>query len=340
MSPILTIAMPVFGKKELVAQMIDSIRANDFEAWQLLAIDDGSPDDTPAWLTARYKDDPRITILRRDRQPKGAQTCRNIGLEKAQGRYIIWFDSDDRIMPYCLRQRVEAMEARPECDFLVFPSYVIKGDKDVFSEPEFTYGWRFSTDVKADFARRRLPFVVVNNIYRIASLRRSGLVWDEELRALQDADFNIHALWAGLRYDFANGKPDYGYRIGYSTATVSSGMISADRQASHLRSIDRMYGVYTQHSGSAYHRALLTGVFTLCARFFANGVTPDFARGMVAVVKKHDQRGALLLRLVFSTALALGHVMPKKRARQVAMLPWLIGNGRWVKRKSKLKINN
>ena len=45
-SPHLSIIMPVFNHKEMVATMIDSILANDYQDWELLAVDDGSTQDT------------------------------------------------------------------------------------------------------------------------------------------------------------------------------------------------------------------------------------------------------------------------------------------------------
>ena len=108
----LSIIMPVFNHHDEVATMIDSILANDFQSWELLAVDDGSEADTLQLLERYAEADSRIKVVRRDRQPKGAQTCRNIGLEMACGEFVIIFDSDDYIAPYCLRQRVEMLQKR------------------------------------------------------------------------------------------------------------------------------------------------------------------------------------------------------------------------------------
>ena len=119
--PMLSIVMPVYNKLEQTLYMIESIRANRFQLWELLVVDDGSDEDTITVLNQLPYKDSRIRIIRRNRSPKGAQTCRNIGMEQAQGKYIIFFDNDDYVLPHCLETRVNAMESNPSLDFMVFP---------------------------------------------------------------------------------------------------------------------------------------------------------------------------------------------------------------------------
>lgn len=88
-SPTLSIVIPFFNKKVLTGKMIDSIIANKFTSWELLAIDDGSSQETLDYLK-KYEVYDNIQIIHRNIEPKGAQTCRNIGLQKARGEYIVF----------------------------------------------------------------------------------------------------------------------------------------------------------------------------------------------------------------------------------------------------------
>ena len=72
-----------------------------------------------------FAKDERMHYLHRNREPKGPQTCRNIGLENARGEFIIFFDSDDQVFPFTLKKRVEALRSREDLDFMVFPSGVL-----------------------------------------------------------------------------------------------------------------------------------------------------------------------------------------------------------------------
>ena len=82
--------MPVFNRKNLVAIMLDSILTNDFNDYEVLAVDDGSDEDTIALLNEYQNKDNRIKLIQRTELPKGATKCRNIGIDKAQGEYIFF----------------------------------------------------------------------------------------------------------------------------------------------------------------------------------------------------------------------------------------------------------
>ena len=86
---ILSIIIPIFNHKNEVGVMIDSIRNNTFNEWELLAIDDGSDEETLRLISTYMDIDHRIKLIKRVRLPKGAPTCRNIGIENSSGKYIL-----------------------------------------------------------------------------------------------------------------------------------------------------------------------------------------------------------------------------------------------------------
>ena len=143
---VLSIVMPVFNHPDDLKTMLNSILANTYQEWELLAVDDGSNEDTKETLRQYSNQDGRIHFIERNREPKGAQTCRNIGFEQARGEYIVFFDSDDYIAPYCLEQRVREIEAHPEQDFIVFRSGTYY-DNTFHQEPnKFNYGYPIYKD--------------------------------------------------------------------------------------------------------------------------------------------------------------------------------------------------
>lgn len=325
----LSIIMPVFNHHDDVAVMIDSILANDFSSWELLAVDDGSDADTLAMLERYAQNDGRIRVIRRGRQPKGAQTCRNIGLEKAVGEYLVFFDSDDFVTPYCLRQRVEAISAHAEYDFMVFPSGIYeKGQFMPIAHP-YVFGYHIYKDDVAQFASRQLPFIVWNNIYRTAPLRASGVRWDERLLSLQDADFNVSAIASGLRYGYACGaRPDYGYRIG-SEQSVSKNIIGNSHIQSHVYANAKMYDVVCGFCGRRYRRSLFRGTLNLYnACLSGNGIDNAFADRLAGTLRHRDAFHWMVLRIQTAATRMLGKVLPGKRARQLPMLCFLIGRNR------------
>ncbi len=233
MSSIVSIVVPFFNRSKLVCGTISYIVGQTYSDWELIIVDDGSEEKEYQTVKTECEKDHRIRIERRpESRIKGAQSCRNIGLELAMGEYIIFFDSDDYVPNYCLEQRVSFMEQHPDLDFAVFP-YAEFVDNPY--SPETIGGLRYYEDDLREFVARRLPFMVWSNIYKTESLRNNNIQWDTNLKSLQDAHFNISVLCAGLKYDYAEKcLIDYYNRIGNKGASISKGIYSPGHFDSHI----------------------------------------------------------------------------------------------------------
>lgn len=94
--PQLSIIIPIFNRAHLIEETLNSILAQTFTDWECIIVDDGSTDNTLDVIKTYAKKDYRFKIFKRPQTlPKGANACRNIGLENAIGNYIVFFDSDD-----------------------------------------------------------------------------------------------------------------------------------------------------------------------------------------------------------------------------------------------------
>lgn len=324
--PIVSIVMPVFNHCSDVATMVDSIISNDFTDWELLAIDDGSDQKTLDLLHEYAAKDKRLKVIIRNRAPKGAQTCRNIGMEKAEGEYIVFFDSDDYIAPYCLRQRVEAIANHAELDFMVFPSGIYQKERFLNIAHPYVYGYKIFDDDIAQFSKRQLPFIVWNNIYRTSSLRKHGLKWDVHLLSLQDADFNISSIACGMRYAYAtNAKADYGYRIA-SKSSVSKNIQGSKHISSHLYATKKMCEVVHSFCGSRYDWHLFKGALSIYNQCMSGaGLNNEFAESLIETLHCCNCRYWLLLRFQVIATHVLHLFLPEKLSRQIPMGFYLIG---------------
>ncbi len=103
--------VPVYNGEAYLAEALDSILAQTLPALEVLVVDDGSSDGTPA-VARRYGD--RITYLR---QPHAGQSvARNHGVRVARGNLLAFLDADDLAHPAKLARQVARFEARPELD--------------------------------------------------------------------------------------------------------------------------------------------------------------------------------------------------------------------------------
>ena len=117
-APAVSVCIPAYRGAAHIGEAIESVLAQTFADFELVVIDDASPDETAA-LAARYRD-PRIRLLRNARNA-GVQANWNRCLELARGRYFKLLPQDDLIAPECLAREVEVLDAdRGERLALVF----------------------------------------------------------------------------------------------------------------------------------------------------------------------------------------------------------------------------
>lgn len=106
---LVSVVLPTWNRPALTLRAIDSVRAQTWDHWELLVIDDGSSDDTVDQLRAAAGDDPRIGLI--ERPHEGVCAARNAGLAAARGGYVAFLDSDNRWEPGFLEAMVTTMQA-------------------------------------------------------------------------------------------------------------------------------------------------------------------------------------------------------------------------------------
>ncbi len=96
MNPLVSIIIPTYNRAYLIGETLDSIIAQSYNNWECIVVDDGSTDATITVMDGFKAKDTRFQYFTRPTEKlKGANSCRNIGLDKAKGAFIIFFDSDD-----------------------------------------------------------------------------------------------------------------------------------------------------------------------------------------------------------------------------------------------------
>ena len=92
-SPLISVVIPTYNKSSYLIEMLRTIKEQTYNNWELLIVDDGSDEIEYEKVNEFVSDDERIKLMKRNREPKNGDTCRNIGMEQARGKYIIIFDS-------------------------------------------------------------------------------------------------------------------------------------------------------------------------------------------------------------------------------------------------------
>ena len=120
--PEISIIVPVYKTERFLSACISSILAQTFTDFELILVDDGSPDNCPALCDAAAKRDSRVWVIHK--QNGGVSTARNAGLDAAQGNWIAFVDSDDTVEPEYLEKMHKAV-LETGADFAICSSQCI-----------------------------------------------------------------------------------------------------------------------------------------------------------------------------------------------------------------------
>ncbi len=115
---LVSVVIPVYNMEKYVAEAIDSVLSQTFRDFEVIVVDDGSTDGSPAVLAAYGN---RVRVIRQTN--RGGAAATNIGIHRARGRWISWLSADDVWEPTKLERQVEIVSARPDVG-MVYTDYV------------------------------------------------------------------------------------------------------------------------------------------------------------------------------------------------------------------------
>ena len=104
----ISIIIPVYNKEAYVERCFRQLMAQDFYSFEMIAVDDGSTDGSGKICDKMAQEDERIRVIHTANG--GVTAARRRGLEEASGRYIMFVDSDDELLPGALNTMYKAIE--------------------------------------------------------------------------------------------------------------------------------------------------------------------------------------------------------------------------------------
>ena len=99
-TPLVSIVMPCYQSGQTLSRTVKSIQAQTVSDWELIAVDDGSRDDTLCVLERLAKDEPRMRVIHQENG--GVSSARNAGMDVSLGKWIFFVDADDHLCPHAL----------------------------------------------------------------------------------------------------------------------------------------------------------------------------------------------------------------------------------------------
>ena len=192
MAQLVSVILPVYNARNDLARCLDSILSQDYKDLEIIAVNDGSRDDSLEALERYARWDERLKVFS---QPNsGVSAARNLALEKAQGAYVRFVDADDALPPGSIRLMVEAMETA-QADLVIAPyTEVLAGFRKVHGELKCRakLQQRDFLDFYRQYPNSFYYSVLWNKLYRMEVIRQNGLAFETGMTWSEDFVFNAN----------------------------------------------------------------------------------------------------------------------------------------------------
>ncbi|RNC86879.1 MAG: glycosyltransferase family 2 protein [Winogradskyella sp.] len=207
--PLVSIIIPSYNRADLIGETLNSIKAQTITNWECIVVDDGSTDNTHEVMVGFCENDNRIQFVQRPQdKPKGANACRNYGLEICKGQYVNWLDSDDMYHPEKLQKQISSIQDN-EMPFSVCKSYVFNTSIDE-SESLLLKSQKIKTqDSFNDFISKHIIIPIQAPIFKKQFLIDNDFYFDESLQAGQEWELFARILHKETNYSDLNEPLDY-----------------------------------------------------------------------------------------------------------------------------------
>lgn len=258
-NPKVSIIVPAYKAEKFLPRCIEGVLSQTFRDWELILVDDGSPDGSGDLCDSYAANNSQIRVLHK--QNGGVSSARNHGLDNAKGELVTFLDADDYWYPEYLGRMVS-----PDADLVVCGFQGIEGCE--FSPVEESFG-------KADGSRFEnlvnVPYYLDSpwcKMFKRSIIEGNHLRFDPKLRLTEDTVFSYEYLCACHNVKVLSDKL-YFYD-GVWGGTSSKYKLSEQelryictRSVGCIRKLNHTFGTNIPYRHKAFHLNKLDGLFSL-----------------------------------------------------------------------------
>ena len=218
-----SIIVPVYKVEPYLEKCVRSVLNQTFTDFELILVDDGSPDRSPAICDELAKSDARIRVIHKNNG--GASTARNAALAVAKGTYISFLDADDFWLNESVLYDIYSLIRKQNAEIVVIKAINYYQNSDTFSE---TYNSFLSKDLEPDHYELNLYRLISASAYRANAwnkvflrelMERNNLFFTEGTIA-EDVDWAARLCLAARSITILDN-PVYAYRTGRPGSVTS-----------------------------------------------------------------------------------------------------------------------
>ncbi len=232
---LVSVIIPCYNHGHFLEQAIESVLAQSYSDFEIIVVDDGSTDNTTE-VVRRHS---RVRYVYQENA--GLSSARNTGLWHSHGKFLVFLDADDRLLPHALETGVGCIRERPECAFVSGRCRVIDSNGAILPSPrqlqvenehylkllqgssyiwcpatvlyqrrifDFVHGFNVALSPAADYElylRVTRDFPVYSHKQVIAEYRQHHLSMSRDVLAMERAALAAH----DAQWDFAKANSRY-----------------------------------------------------------------------------------------------------------------------------------
>lgn len=196
--PTFSIIVPVYNVEKYLKKCVDSILNQSFSDFELILIDDGSPDSSGAICDAYAANDSRVRVIHK--LNGGVSSARNAGLQQAVGKYVVFCDGDDSLLNHYLEKMYNILQPGIHLAICGFESVDEQGnpiqgrrsnDCSLDSLPRY-----LDNDLFWKLFKGKRISSCYDKAFRMDLIRQYGLEFPLNVSMAEDTDFVLRYLMA------------------------------------------------------------------------------------------------------------------------------------------------
>ena len=191
---LVSVIMPVYNSEDYLENAVETVLRQDFDGFELIVVDDGSPDESGKICDRIAQKDSRVVVIHKPNG--GICSARNAGLDRARGKYIAFCDNDDEYLPGLISENY-ALAERENADLVRFCRSKTETYNGKVVTETTTGGFSLQTIRSVETGRKygeikRARSGVWTGMYKKEFLDKHGIRFDESMRfGYEDVMFNL-----------------------------------------------------------------------------------------------------------------------------------------------------
>lgn len=222
----LSVIIPVWNTGENATKLIENL-LRQYDDLEIIAVDDGSTDDSLEKLEKTSDSSlarGRVKVIHQENA--GASAARNVGIKLAQGKYLLFLDSDDEVKEGALKKMVDEVENNPQLTLstvgMEYRKLALGQVKNTYTSPRRA---RRKNESLAEYMLYLMlldgrMYGVINKLFRTEIVREKGLEFEVGRTFAEDTNFVLDYLRCAPGEISFILEPLYVYNYGTETSTV------------------------------------------------------------------------------------------------------------------------